>query len=128
MSNLANDGGARHRPPQTSHEGAVPPDDAKEFLVQKLQDALHAIRRDRDQEHRQRDMGLERLRSVNEAKESTRDSLGEEKAKYEKTCAESKDRQQNVHALHEEIEVLKHKVRGGECPVMATTSSSSVRI
>ena len=105
-------GGARHRhQPQASHEASTVPADAKEVLVQKLQGALHAIRRDRDQEHRQRDMAVERLRSVKAAMESVIDSVGEEKAKLAKTRSESQDRQQEVRKLEKEIEVLQQKVR-----------------
>ena len=117
-TSTTNDDGGFHLNSQNLQEASAPMADAKEVLVQKLQGALHAIRLDRDQEHRQRDMALERLRSVKAAMDSARDSLDEEKARYVKTCAESQDRQEEVHALQEEIEVLKQKVRGGDSQVL----------
>jgi chromosome segregation ATPase len=109
--------GAPHRhQSQALDEVSTVPADAKEVLVQKLQGALHAIRRDRDQEHRQRDMAVERLRSVTEAMESVIESVREEKAKLAKTSSDSQGCQREVRELESEIEVLQQKVRDVHLP------------
>jgi hypothetical protein len=106
------DDSTRYRQPPASHKaGPTVPPDAKEVLVQKLQGALHAIRRDRDHEHRQRDMAVERLRSAKAAVESVVGSVGEEKTKLVKTRSDLQSCQQEVRELERETEVLKQKVR-----------------
>jgi hypothetical protein len=84
----------------------------KEVMVlQKLQGALSAVRRERDQEFRHRNMALEKLRSAKEATSLTRNAVQEETVKLNKTTSASQQTIQEIQKMEGSIVNLKRKVR-----------------
>lgn len=82
-------------------------------VLQRLQGALSAIRRERDQEFRSRNMVKEKLRSAKDAAEKGRQAVHEEQTKLDKSTEESSDIQQKIQKLEGTINDLKRKVRLG---------------
>ncbi len=82
----------------------------KEGIVEKLQGVLVAVRRDRDREHRSRDIAMEKLRSAKEAFEIDKSNLETEKEKLAKTQEEAERIQKEIKEKEESIRQLQEKV------------------
>lgn len=82
-----------------------------EIIVQKLQGVLFAVRRDRDREHRSRDIALEKLRTAKEVFQKEKSSHDVEKEKLTKTRDEAERTQKEISRKEETIQQLQQKVR-----------------
>jgi hypothetical protein len=83
----------------------------KEGIVQKLQGVLFAVRRDRDREHRSRDIAMEKLRSAKEVFEAETLNFGEQKKKLTKTREAAEKTQKEILRKEATIQELQQKVR-----------------
>ncbi len=83
----------------------------KEGIVEKLQGVLVAVRRDRDREHRSRDIAMEKLRSTKEIYEAEKSNFEAEKEKLSKTQDETERTQEEILQIEETIQHLEQKVR-----------------
>jgi hypothetical protein len=102
----------QHQQQQHRHVYTDSNNSGKEAMVlQKLQGALIAVRRARDQEFRNRNMAKEKLRSAKEATRLTRNAVLEESAKLNKTTSESQEAIQAIHQMEGSIVKMKRKVR-----------------
>jgi hypothetical protein len=81
------------------------------MVLQKLQGALTAVRRERDQEFRYRNMAREKLRSAKEASWLIRNVVEEELSKLNKTTNEAQQATQKIQQMEGSIVDLKRKVR-----------------
>lgn len=81
------------------------------LVLQKLQGALSAVRRERDQEFRNRNMAQEKLRSAQEASQSTRKSVQEEASKLDENNKKTQQAIQDIQKMDESIADLSRKVR-----------------
>ena len=89
----------------------TPASTVKEGIVQKLQGVLFAVRRDRDREHRNRDIAMEKLRSAKELYETDKSNFEAEKEKLAKTQEEAEKTQQEILEKEQIVAELKQKVR-----------------
>ncbi len=83
----------------------------KEGIVQKLQGVLFAVRRDRDREHRSRDIAMEKLRSAKEIYETDKSNFEAEKEKLAKTQEEAEKTQHEILKKEKTVGELQQKVR-----------------
>ena len=89
----------------------------KEGIVEKLQGVLVAIRRDRDREHRSRDIAMEKLRSTKEVYEAEKSNFEAEKEKLSKTQDETDRTQEEILQIEETIQHLEQKVGRAMSPI-----------
>ena len=89
----------------------TPASTVKEGIVQKLQGVLFAVRRDRDREHRNRDIAMEKLRSAKELYETDKSNFEAEKEKLAKTQEEAEKTQQEILEKEKIVAELQQKVR-----------------
>jgi hypothetical protein len=82
----------------------------KEGIVQKLQEVLFAVRRDRDREHRSRDIAMEKLRSAKEVFQAEKSNFESEQEKLTKTRNEAERTQMEILQREESIRQLQQKV------------------
>ena len=83
----------------------------KEGIVQKLQGVLFAVRRDRDHEHRSRDIAMEKLRSAKGDFEAEQSNFKAENEKLTKTRDEAETTQKEILRKEATIQHLQQKVR-----------------
>ena len=83
----------------------------KEALVDKLQGALHTIRRERDDLHRRKELAYERRRLLMEEKENLAKTVHGMKEKLEKMNTSLKETQQGLPSLEEAVLKLTKEVR-----------------
>jgi hypothetical protein len=81
------------------------------MVVQKLQGALSVIRRERDQEFRNRNMAQEKLRSAQEAEQAARKTVKEETAKLSDSTNKTRQAIQDIREMEGSIAELQRKVR-----------------
>jgi len=81
----------------------------KEGIVQKLQGVLFAVRRDRDREHRSRDIAMEKLRSAKGAFKAEQSNFKEENEKLAKTRDEAETTQKEILRKEATIQHLQQK-------------------
>jgi hypothetical protein len=93
-------------PPRQQQQG-----NGKDAIVQKLQKALIAVRQERDQEHRNRDMVIEKLRSTKETLELTKAAVQAEKDKFSTTVKETDETKNEIDLVETSLQELKRKVR-----------------
>ena len=82
-----------------------------EGIVQNIQGFLLQVRRDRDRNHRIRDIALEKLRSAKEIYETDKSNFEAEKLKLAKTHEEAEKALQEITQKEKIIEDLQQKVR-----------------
>jgi histone deacetylase complex regulatory component SIN3 len=89
------------------------PSGGNEGIVQKLQGVIAAIRGDRNREHRNRDIAMEKLRSAKEAFHQDKATLQADKDKYIATQNVSENTQKEILIIEKSIQELQQKVRIG---------------
>ena len=82
----------------------------KEGIVQKLQEVLFAVRRDRDREHRGCDIAFEKLRSAKEIFEVEKSNFDAEKEKLTITRDQSEKTHKEILRKEATIRQLQQKV------------------
>lgn len=84
-----------------------------ELIVNKLQNVISAIRKDRNLEHRNRENAMGKLRSAKEACEQDKQALKEDKSKFDATQNETKSTMAEILKLEESMKHVQDKVRAG---------------
>jgi hypothetical protein len=82
-----------------------------EGIVQKLQGVIAAIRGDRNREHRNRDIAMEKLRSTKEAFHQDKATLQADKDKYIATQNELENTQNEILNIVKSMQELQQTVR-----------------
>ena len=97
--------------------------DSKEGIVQKLQEVLFTVRRDRDREHRSSDIAFEKLRSAKDILEGEKSNLEAEREKLMKTRNEAENAEKEISREEATIQQLKAKVQ----PKQGSSSNFLIR-
>ncbi len=83
----------------------------KQALVQKLQGAIQNLRRERDQEYREKVEAEERLRLAKEEQDNLAKIVTDLKSKHDNLCKSKSTLEANLGPLAEEVDDLAEKVR-----------------
>ena len=101
----------------------------KERIVDKLQGALHQIRRERDDLHRRKELAEERRRLLSQEKEALAKSVQAMQEKFDKIQSTSTSTQNDLVSLEQSVQQLTKEVRAHHvtkdsiwCPAFMTSS------